>query len=640
MCGIVGVISSSKTTLNNIGAATSTLSKRGPDHQNTMMWSQLAFGHARLSIIDTSEHANQPLSDASGRYTIVFNGEIYNYKELKKGLIQKGVTFLTNSDTEVLLQLFIQYGEGCLEQLNGFFSFAIYDKLSDSLFIARDRIGIKPLLYYHDQQRFIFASELKALFQFDINKNLDGVSLFNYFQFNYIPTNNSILSGVTKVKPGHFIFIEKIDDVIKGKATIEQKKYYEVPFQEGTYTFNSYEQAQDELYNLLEDSVQKRLVADVPVGAYLSGGVDSSIISLLAKRHQSNLCTFSIGYKDEPYFDETKYANEVAKSIGSDHYVFALKNEALYENLNAVLDYIDEPFADSSAIAVYMLSKYTRGHVKVALSGDGADEMFSGYNKHMAEYKVRTPRVKESIAKWGYPLWKRIPTSRNSKIANINRQLLKFSEGARLNENERYWKWASILDEESVKRMLNGKGGGLFNFNEETYLTRKNDLLKNITPIGSMNEVLYTDMGMVLTNDMLRKVDMMSMANGLEVRTPFLDHRLVNFAFSLPPEYKINAGMKKRILQDTYRGDLPDLIYNRPKHGFEVPLLGWFKNEMRSTIENDLLNDDFIRDQGIFSPDAVKQIKKRLFSTNPGDTPATVWALIVFNAWWKRYFCA
>ena len=643
MCGIVGIVSSNQKELSKIATATRKLSKRGPDNRGTNKFDRLSLGHARLSIIDTSKVANQPFTDVSERYTIVFNGEIYNYKELKEELVAQGVEFITNSDTEVLLYLYIKNGSACLEKLNGFFAFSIFDQQENTLFIARDRMGIKPLLYYFDETQFIFASELKALLTFNIKKNIDKVSLFNYLQFNYIPTHNSIIEGVKKLKPGHFIFIKNID---KLEQEIVEELYYEIPVNgEATIQTNAmnYDKSQEMLRNLLDDAVQKRLVADVPVGTFLSGGVDSSIISLLAKKHKPDLQTFSIGFKDEPFFDETVYANAVAKKIGSKHHVFSLTNNDLYADLDTILDDLDEPFADSSAIAVYLLSKHTKEHVTVALSGDGADEMFSGYNKHMAEYKARHPGIKESLVKAGYPIWRNLPKSRNTKVTNINRQLYKFSLGSKLTNKARYWKWASIINEEKANYLL--KEELIFNPQRLSdtafeYKKRKEALLSNIRRDGDINDVLYTDMKMVLVNDMLRKVDTMSMANSLEVRTPFLDHRLVNFAFSLPVAFKINPDMKKKILQDTFRTELPEEIYKRPKHGFEVPLLAWFRNELRSKIEDDLLGDDFIEEQGLFNLTATRDLKKKLFSNNPEDVRATIWALIVFNTWWKKYIQA
>ena len=635
MCGIVGIVSKNKEELHKIEAATQTLSKRGPDNQNIVVYEHLALGHARLSIIDTTVSANQPFTDESGRYIIVYNGEIFNFLELKSELLKNGQHFKTNSDTEVLLYLFIKHGAACLEKLNGFFAFVVFDKKNNSLFIARDRMGVKPLLYYFDGNTFIFASELKAILSFNIDKTIDRVSLFNYFQFNYIPANNSIFTKVRKLKPAHYIHLTNINELTK----IQEHQYYQIPYHPNEYIPNtptSYENAQKQLHNLLDDAVQKRLISDVPIGTFLSGGVDSSIISLLAKQHKSDLNTFSIGYKDEPFFDESKYALAVAKKIGSQHHAFSLSNNDLYENLNDVLDYIDEPFADSSAIAVYLLSKYTKKHVTVALSGDGADEIFSGYNKHSAEFSVRNPGFKESLMKCGYPIWNMLPKSRNHQLSNINRQLYKFSLGAKLPNNERYWLWAAIQNEKNTNDLFVNNP-----INEAEFLNvyhkRKNLLLNNLSIDGDINEVFYTDTKMVLVNDMLRKVDSMSMANSLEVRTPFLDYRVVNFAFSLPVEFKIDGQLKKKILQDAFRKELPKEIYNRPKHGFEVPLLSWFKNELKSTIENDLLGDSFIEQQGIFKVKTIQKLKKQLFSNNPNDAAATVWALIVFNTWWKKW---
>ncbi|MBI2281032.1 MAG: asparagine synthase (glutamine-hydrolyzing) [Bacteroidetes bacterium] len=605
MCGIVGIISKNKEDLNKIEAATQTLSKRGPDNQNVVVYEQLALGHARLSIIDTTESANQPFTDESGRYIIVFNGEIFNFLELKADLIKQGITFKTNSDTEVLLYLFIKHGKACLEMLNGFFAFVIFDKKNNSIL------------------------------SFNIDKTIDRVSLFNYFQFNYIPANNSIFTKVKKLKPAHFIHLTNINQLTK----IQEHQYYSIPYNPNKYISNtpiSYENAQKQLHNLLDDAVQKRLISDVPIGTFLSGGIDSSVISTIAKRYKPDLNTFSIGYKDEPFFDETNYANLVAKKIGSNHHAFSLSNNDLYENLDEVLDYIDEPFADSSAIAVYILSKYTKKHVTVALSGDGADEIFSGYNKHAAEFSVRNPGLKESLMKFGSPLWNVLPKSRNHKLTNINRQLYKFSLGAKLSNKERYWLWASINDEKNTNDLFINNPINEANF-LHSYHKRKNMLLNNITIEGDINEVFYTDTKMVLLNDMLKKVDSMSMANSLEIRTPFLDYRIVDFAFSLPVQFKIDGQLKKKILQDAFRKELPEEIYNRPKHGFEVPLLSWFKNELKSTIENDLLSDQFILEQGIFNVKTIQQLKKQLFSNNPNDAAATVWALIVFNTWWKKY---
>jgi asparagine synthase (glutamine-hydrolysing) len=386
MCGITGIYAFNEIgrffTINMF-AATDTLSQRGPDSSGSFTHGYVGLGHRRLSIIDTSSDGRQPMTDETERYTIVFNGEIFNFPELKSQLTSKGYHFRSSSDTEVLLNLYIHEKENCLKHLNGFFAFAIYDKEKESLFIARDRMGIKPLLYFQDEDKLIFASEMKALAGLRISRELDYVSLQQYLQLNYIPAPNTIFKGVQKLLPGHYMYLQG--------SEVSIKPYYQIPQTYTRWTADqmSYEKVQEKLVELLEESVRKRLIADVPLGAFLSGGIDSSVIVALASRHTEHLNTFSIGYRDEPFFDETRYANLVAKKYKTNHTVFSLSNEDLYEHLFDMLDYTDEPFADSSALAVYILSKRTRKRVTVALSGDGADELFAGYNKHLGEYRVR-----------------------------------------------------------------------------------------------------------------------------------------------------------------------------------------------------------------------------------------------------------
>lgn len=628
MCGITGIYAFNlvgKFNKVHVTAATMSLSKRGPDFQDIYLEEWVALGHRRLSIIDTSEVSNQPMWDESKRFCIVFNGEIFNYRELRQELEARGVTFFSTGDTEVLLKLFIHEKENCLSRLNGFFSFCIYDKVEESFFIARDRYGIKPLYYSFNEDRFIFASEMKAILKYGIEKTLDYDSLFAYLQLNYIPAPASIFKGISKLLPGHYLRVRR--------QQLEETQYYEVPRSPEGHSTMDYESAQSELRKLLEDSVQKRLVADVPLGSFLSGGIDSSIIAGLAARHKPDLHTFSIGFRDEKFFDETHYANLVAKHFGTDHTVFQLTNDDLYAHVFSVLDYIDEPFADSSAIAVYILSRETRRHATVALSGDGADELLAGYNKHAAAFRILRPGWKEKMVSGLHPLWRMLPQSRNSAVTNVFRQLHRFSGGMRLNGRDRYWQWAGFTSEAEARELFTPE---IVRTISIEYDNRKNNILSGIPPRESINDILYTDIRLVLANDMLTKVDLMSMANSLEVRVPFLDYRLVNFVSRLPGEYKINKAIRKRILQDAYRDFLPKELYNRPKKGFEVPLLKWFRREMKSLIIDDLLGESFIKEQGIFNYDAILRLKSRLFAANPGDVHARIWGLIVFQYWWKN----
>ena len=635
MCGITGIYA-----FNEIGrfhmiklqAACDQLNRRGPDFGRTTTVHRVGLGHRRLSIIDTSADGNQPMQDSSGRYTIVFNGEIYNYRQLRQGLEQRGVTFQSATDTEVLLQMYIHEGKACLEKLNGFFAFAVYDEQRDHLFIARDRFGIKPLLYYADEDKVLFASEMKSLLAYGIDKTLDSNSLYQYLQFNYTPAPATMLKGVYKLMPGQYLEVAKT-----GEPRLQQGTYYRLPFDESRLNpqNHTYEQQQQKLRDLMEASVQRRLVADVPLGAFLSGGIDSSVITALASRHVDKLNTFSIGYRDEPFFDETSYARLVADKYQTNHTVFSLSNYDLYSHLFDILDHIDEPFADSSAIPVYILSRETKKKVTVALSGDGADEVFSGYNKHHAAWRALHPGLAEKAVSALEGIWKQLPKSRQNPFTNKVRQFQRFAEGMALSPKERYLKWATFMSGESAVSLLSSRLLDKFSF--EKHDDRTEQLLQAIdSKQESINQWLYTDVHLVLPNDMLAKVDLMSMAHGLEIRVPFLDHTVVEYAFSLPEDSKVNRKMKKRIVQDAFRDLLPPELYRRPKHGFEVPLLGWFRSELRTTIE-ELLNDQFIEEQDVFDGDGIRQVKQQLFSKDPGDVHATIWALIVFQHWWKRY---
>ncbi|MCB0802503.1 MAG: asparagine synthase (glutamine-hydrolyzing) [Flavobacteriales bacterium] len=629
MCGITGIITKevlSNDDIDELKAATQQLAKRGPDASGVEIFEKIGLGHRRLSIIDTSESANQPFKDETERYTIVFNGEIFNYKQIQNELINKGVSFRTTGDTEVLLAAYIHFGTAFLNKLNGFFALAIYDSETKSTLLARDRFGIKPLIYYSSSTKIIFASEMKAIFAYNIPRTIDNSSLYTYFQLNYIPEPHSILQDVKKLEPGHYLKID-VDNKIQ-KIPFYQLNY---PIEKEQYQKISYNDAQKEFLKLLDESVERRLVSDVPLGTFLSGGIDSSLITALAAKKVDRLSTFSIGFKDEPLFDETEYALAVAKKYNTDHHVFSLGNNDLLKSLYETLDYIDEPFADSSALAVNALSGNTSKFVKVALSGDGADELFAGYHKHMGEYMVRQTGVKQNLIKSLKPVWGIMPKSRNSKLGNLFRKLNKFSEGSSLTDKERYWLWASLMNEANAANLLIKKA------KPEVYLKRKEQHLRLLTNSKDFNDILATDLEIVLRSDMLRKVDLMSMSHGLEVRTPFLDHHLVNFAFTLDASFKINKDMKKRIVQDASRELLPPELYNRPKQGFEVPLLNWFKTDLRDLIENDLLSTQFIKDQNIFNPIAVQDLWAKLNSPNPEDSQATIWALIVFNTWWKRY---
>jgi asparagine synthase (glutamine-hydrolysing) len=634
MCGIVGYFSANKShnLEGYLNRATQSLSKRGPDLQNTSILSpQVGFGHARLSIIDTSSLANQPMEDSSKRFTIIFNGEIFNFLDLKKKYLSD-VVFVSHSDTEVLLHLYIRFGKNVLELLNGFFAFAIFDIEKQEIFLARDRFGIKPLHIYSNDSMVVFASELKAIMQFPIKKEIDTNSLVLYLHLNYIPGDESILKHIRKLGPAHFALIDS-------KGTIAIEKYYSIPFKAGTKLLSkdsNFSSVAEHLRTLVEDAVEQRLVSDVPLGAFLSGGIDSSIVTACASKNVKHLNTFSIGYKDEPYFDETYYANLVAKKFNTNHTVFSITTDEMFDNIFAILNYMDEPFADSSAIAVYLLSQKTRKKVKVALSGDGGDELFAGYNKHQATLRSGSSTRVNQIIVAGLPFLKWLPKARNGKVTNLNRQLYRYARGLNSAKDDRYWEWC--LPNPEYNPILLLKGLHLSNLSE--VVKRKQYVLNSITENGDLNDCLLADMQMVLPNDMLTKVDLMSMGNGLEVRVPLLDYRVVNYAFSLPTAFKINHSFGKRILKSAFREVLPTELFNRSKKGFEVPMHKWMQTGLYSLIEYDLLERNYIKQQNIFDYDEISKLKNKLFSKKPEDAPSTIWALLVFQYWFKKYFDA
>jgi len=625
MCGITGVIAfspSGENKLNKLEDSVKALQKRGPDGNGILKENNIGFGHARLSIIDTSNNGSQPFTDNSGRYTIVFNGEFFNFIEHKKALEKKGVIFRSTSDTEVLLELYKNEGASCLHKINGFFAFAIYDRSDCSVFIARDRFGVKPLLIFEDSDCLLFASEMKAILAFDIDKSLNYEAIYEYLHLNYIPAPDSIFKKVRKLLPGHSITVQN--------SKLEENKWYSLPTKADD-AFPSYENAQKILFEKMEQAVERRLVSDVPLGAFLSGGIDSSVVVALASKHTKNLSTFSIGYKDEPLFDETKYAELVAKRFQTNHTVFSLTNNHLFQHLQEVLEYIDEPFADSSALAVYILSKETRKYVTVALSGDGADEIFGGYMKHHGEWMLRNGGFKAQVVKMLGPVWNNLPASRNSTVGNLVRKLRKFNTGLNQSNAERYWQWCGYADDQYLKELIAFQYDTVKTKNLKAYHTQ------HIGNENNMNDVLRSDVNLVLPGDMLTKVDLMSMANGLEVRSPFMDVTIVDFAFKLPADYKITGNGRKRIVQDAFRNILPPELYNRPKHGFEVPLLKWFQNELNTWIFDDLLNDKELKAQGLFTVESINKLKLQLNSSNPGDAVARIWGLIVFQQWYFKW---
>lgn len=611
MCGITGQYQFERNQRIDeacLNRSLTTLKRRGPDGQKTEILPGVGLGHSRLSIIDLTSGADQPMW-AENRYAIVFNGEIFNFKSLAAEL-----KINSSSDTEVLLASYIRWGEKCLEKLNGFFAFAIYDRETHSLFAARDRFGIKPFIYSVNRDSFFFASELKALLEFPIERNISQTAMHAFFHLSYVPAEQGIFESVKRLLPGHSLKIEN------GKINIQQ--YYKISPLTGNLDFV---EAKEKLKLLMSDATDDWLTSDAPLGAFLSGGVDSSIVVALAAQKVKKLKTFSVTFPDSAFHNEGPFAKTVAERYSTDHSEIPITTENLYACVEQVLDYLDEPFADSSAIPTFALSQAVSKRVKVSLSGDGADEIFGGYEKHRAEVLARNWQGLLRPTKALLPLLQIFPQSRDNKFGNFVRRADRMISGFSLPESERYLRWCSFNSEENIRALF-----------------EKNDVewSKNLAPQFSgdgINTVLFRDTQMVLPNDMLTKVDMMSMANSLEVRPVFLDHRIVDFAFSLPGSFKVTNRKKKLLLVETFKDLLPEQIYSRPKHGFTVELMPFFKNKFWGAINDIYLNDKLIREQGLFRPETIEKLKKQIAGGENQDIQSLVWSLVTFQSFWLKF---
>ncbi|NIO49829.1 MAG: asparagine synthase (glutamine-hydrolyzing) [Candidatus Aminicenantes bacterium] len=645
MCGICGKINIEGKEIRRelIARMNSTLYYRGPDDEGIYIndpskgadrtLPSVGLGHKRLSIIDLSKAGRQPMSNEDGSIQMVFNGEIYNFKSLKKELEQNGHHFTSRTDCEVLIHLYEKEGIECIKRLNGMFAFALWDSKNQALFLCRDRLGIKPLFYSWDGKSLSFASEIKSILcDPEVSKNIDWDALNLYLTLNYISAPYTIFKEIKKLEPGCYIIVRKEGfeikeywDIEKGAESRENKGK-----NIGTYKKN--------LYDLLEDAVRIRLIADVPLGAFLSGGIDSSIIvGLMSRVSDSPINTYSIGYKDIPLFDETEYAREVAKLNQTHHHEIVLSAKDVLNTIPEVLTYLDEPFADSSAIPQYIVSRETKKHVKVALSGDGGDELFAGYRMYSGEYWYSLyklfPRVLRT--KLIEPLLNSLPDSRDKYLLEHIRRLKKFVIGAKGRFEDRVFAWNEIFSRELREKIMNKKKIELEKINPDL---GKEMLIKKLSSFDddNINKMLYMDLKISLPNDMLSKVDWMSMKNSLEVRVPFLDHRLVEYVFQIHGNLKLKGKKGKYILLETFKNILPQLVLKKPKWGFEVPISRWLKSELRFLI-NEYLSKKKIEKQGIFNFKPIEKLTDDLLQDR-SDTSWHLWNLIVFQTWYSSRF--
>jgi asparagine synthase (glutamine-hydrolysing) len=618
MCGICGLLSLDGVPVDPgvVRAMNDTLVHRGPDSAGEFAEESVALAARRLSIIDL-EGSDQPVGNEDGRVQVVQNGEIYNYRHLRERLERSGHRFRTQGDTEVLVHLYEERGPAFVEDLRGMFAIALWDRLEQRLVLARDRFGIKPLYYRIEDRLLSFASELKALLrQPEMSRDIDFDALEAYLAFNSIPAPLTIFREARKLPPGHVLIVER------GEARL--RRYARPrPVAAGNERPESEQELAVELRERLRDSVRAHLVADVPVGVMLSGGIDSSALAALAARESSyRVSTFSIGF-EERSFNELELARRVAELYGTDHHELILRPDAV-ELLPRLAEAFDEPFADSSALPTYLVSQLAAGTVKVALSGEGGDELFGGYYTYVAD--TLAPRI-GPVASVLRPLVERLPSS--SSKASLDYKAKRFARAAHLPPLERHHGWKEIFSPEARGALLDGRRGEVDPL--DIYRARYAET-EGADELARLQDV---DIGIYLVDDLLVKTDRASMAHSLEARVPFCDSEVAELALALPRSMKVRRLAKKRLLRDAVAGLLPREIVRGRKQGFSIPAAAWLRGDLEP-FARDALSPDRLRTQGFFEAGTVTALLDR-HTSGKEDLSRQIWGLLMFSLWHDRY---
>ncbi|MFN0277867.1 MAG: asparagine synthase (glutamine-hydrolyzing) [Pyrinomonadaceae bacterium] len=623
MCGIAGYIS--KTTdrkeecASRLEAMCRVITHRGPDEQGIAIEGRAAMGMRRLSIIDLAT-GQQPIYNENRTKLIVFNGEIYNYRELKKDLESRGYKFRTNSDTETIIHAYDEFGEDCLWRLRGMFAFAIWDEREQSLFLARDRVGKKPLFYTITAEgEFVFGSELKVLLEHGgVTREIDHGALDAYLTFGYVPEELCIFKGVHKLEPGHFLIFKN------GQIRIE--KYWDFDFS-GDMLTDSEEKIADDLLDRLRDAVETRLISEVPLGAFLSGGVDSSaVVGLMSQALTQPVKTFSIGFNEDS-FDELKYARLAADHFKTDHHEFILTPDFV-DIVDDLVWHFDEPFADSSALPTYMVSKLAREHVTVVLSGDGGDELFGGYTRYVTD--------RERIGLESLPLALRQKLIRPLSEALPHGTLGKnYLFNISLGAASRYIDSISHFNGPRKRKLYSSETRSKMNGSFERGEKLFRQIAGSVPSEEPLEHLLYLDSKTYLPSDILTKVDRMSMASSLETRSPLLDHKLIEYVTRIPSAMKLKGRETKYIFKKAVRDFVPAEILHREKQGFGVPINEWINLQLKERITNDLA-DRRSRERGYFD---AKYINLLLDEHRRGrrDHSHALWTLWMLELWHRRY---
>ena len=639
MCGICGIVDFSGTPINQdlMRQMSNTLTHRGPDDEGYYFNKQkitnsgqrienrpsVALAHRRLSIIDL-DTGHQPMSNEDGTIWIVFNGEIYNFIELRNFLKKRGHRFKTRSDTETIIHAYEEWGENCVEKLRGMFAFAIWDEKQKKLLLARDRIGIKPLYYYINNQKLTFGSEIKAILQdHTVKKEINLKALSDYLSLLYVPTPKTMFKGIYKLPPGHILICSQMG--------LKIKEYWDISFAQ--VKCKSQEQWADELFQLLTNAVKMRLISEVPLGAFLSGGVDSSsVVAIMAQLMKEPVITNSIGFK-EAAFNELDYAREVAKLFRTNHYEYTVIPDAL-NIIDKLAFFYDEPFADSSAIPTYYVSQVAKQNVTVALSGDGGDENFAGYRRYFydkLENRIRKviPEIFQktfiaSLAKI-YPKADWLPQIFRAKsfLTNLSLSPHKafFYSVSQLLPGMK----EKLLNKDVIATLKGYDTASIF----ETYFN------KAAQTDDPLSRVQYIDIKTYLVDDILTKVDRASMAHALEVRVPILDHKFMEFVATIPSFLKLNGHESKYIFKKAMSHLLPSYIFERKKMGFVIPIQRWFRKEIKELSEDILFNTK-AKQRGLFNYKFIEKLWHE-HQQGIGNHTSILWALLMFEKWYEKW---
>ena len=624
MCGIVGIVRNDSKAVDQalLTRMCTAIRHRGPDDDGFYFNGSAGLGMRRLSIIDVAG-GHQPIHNQDRTAWIVFNGEIYNYLELREKLEKLGHTFYTNSDTEAIVHAYDQYGRDFPKHLRGMFALAIWDERTQELFLARDRVGKKPLLYANINGQLIFGSEFIALLQHpDVSRDIDPHALDQYLSFMCVPAPLTAYKSIRKLEPGHILHWRK--------GEIKTERYWLPDFSKKLDITE--EEAGERTIEMLRDAVRVRLMSEVPLGAFLSGGIDSSaVVALMSEESSERVKTFSIGFEEQD-FSELHHAKRVAEHIGADHHEFIVKPDAV-EVLPILVEHYGEPYADSSAVPTYYVSRETRKHVTVALNGDGGDESFAGYERYVAmtltEHYQKVPAVvRESLIRQAVNL---IPssTTKKTKIGSAKR----FLNAGSLPKLDRYMHWTTTFNHQAKEPLYSDS------FRREIQHSDSTEVLKpwfnRANGASIVDTALLTDLMTYLPNDLLVKVDIASMAVSLEARSPFLDHHVIEFAASLPPEMKVRRLTTKYLLKRALRQLLPKENLDRRKMGFGVPIGHWFRGKMQPFLREVVLSEKALK-RGLFKRETLERIIDEHVS-GQRDHAHQLWTLLMLELWFNRF---